>query len=221
MNILAIDVGGSHVKFRLKDQAQATKFTSGPTMTAEQMANQVIAATKDWQYDGVSIGYPGPVLKDKPAAEPANLGEGWTTFDFAAAFHRPVKIINDAAMQALGSYEGGTMLFLGFGTGLGSAMVCEGKVLPMELAHLPFRKHTFETYVGANGLERLGRKKWRIRVLEALEALRAALLPDYVVLGGGNARNIETPPPYCRLGSNKNAFLGGFRLWDNTLESRL
>jgi predicted NBD/HSP70 family sugar kinase len=178
------------------------------------MVAGVLDATADWSYDAVSIGFPGPVMRGQAVCEPHNLGMGWLGFDFAAAFGCPVKLINDAAMQALGSYEGGKMLFLGLGTGLGSAFVVDGKVEPMELAHLPYRKATYEDYVGRRGLKRMGVKKWRRHVLAVVSLLTAALRPEYVVLGGGNARKLKDLPPGCRLGANSNAFEGGFRLWN-------
>ncbi|MDQ6674877.1 MAG: ROK family protein [Chloroflexota bacterium] len=215
MDILAIDVGGTHVKVLASGQKEERKVDSGPTMTAAGMVAAVKAMTSDWKYDAVSLGYPGPVVHDVPFKEPANLGQGWVGFDFAAAFGRPTKIINDAAMQALGSYEGGRMLFLGLGTGLGSAMVVDGVVQPMELAHLPYRKQrTYEQTVGLAALTRWGKKKWRRKVNAVLEELSAALEPDYVVLGGGNVKLLKDLPPKVRLGNNANAFLGGFRLWD-------
>lgn len=168
----------------------------------------------DWKYDAVSIGYPGPVLHGLPVAEPHNLGPGWVGFDYEAAFGCPVKVLNDAAMQALGSYQGGKMLFLGLGTGLGSAMVLNGIVEPMELGHLPYRKGTYEDYVGIRGLDRLGKKKWRQDVADVVAKLIAALEPDDVVLGGGNVKKLKELPPRCRTGDNANAFLGGFRLWE-------
>jgi polyphosphate glucokinase len=182
-------------------------------MTAQQMVDGVKAATSDWQYDVVSIGYPGPVMHHRPISDPVHMGKGWVAFDFRTAFERPVKIINDAAMQALGSYDGGRMLFLGFGTGLGSALIADGMLQPMELGHLPYRKASFEDYVGVRGLERLGKKKWRKRALDVIERMTAALEVDYVVLGGGNAELLNELPPKCRKGANANAFLGGFRLW--------
>lgn len=184
-------------------------------MTAAQMVSEVVQAAEGWEYDVVSIGFPGPVLRDAPVSEPHNLGTGWVGFDFAAAFGLPVKFINDAAMQALGGYEGGRMLFLGLGTGLGSAMIVDGIVEPMELAHLPYRRKTYEDYVGRRGMKRLGKKKWRRCVARVVEVLTAALRPDYVVLGGGNARKLTELPPGCRLGTNANAFRGGFLLWDD------
>lgn len=215
MNVLVVDVGGTHVKYLVSGETKHRKFDSGHDMTAQAMADGVKRGTSDWPYEAVSVGYPGPVLQGRPVAEPANLGSGWVCFDFEAAFGCPVKVINDAAMQALGSYEGGKMLFLGLGTGLGSTMIVEGIVEPMELGHLPYRKHTYEDYVGIRGLERLGKKKWRHAVEDVIEKLTAALLPDYIVLGGGNARELKELPPKCRLGDNANAFAGGFRLWEN------
>ena len=214
MKILVIDVGGTHVKAIATGHRTRVKFASGPEMTARQMVAAVSAATAGWKYDAVSIGYPGPVRHDELMREPYNLGGDWVGFNFKRAFGRPVKIINDAAMQALGSYEGGQMLFLGLGTGLGSAMVARDSVLPMELAHLPYKNgFTYEEYIGLVGLKRLGKKKWRRHVEVIVAQLKAALLADYVVLGGGNARLIEKLPPDSRLGDNANAFRGGFRLW--------
>jgi polyphosphate glucokinase len=185
-------------------------------MTAAQMVSAVASLTADWAYDVVSLGYPGPVVHGAPIKEPANLGPGWVGFDFDAAFGKPTRIINDAAMQALGAYAGGRMLFLGLGTGLGSAMIVDGAVAPMELAHLPYRnRRTYEDYVGLRGLERRGKKKWRREVFAVVAELAAALGPDYVVLGGGNARLLQTLPPNARLGKNADAFAGGFRLWDD------
>jgi polyphosphate glucokinase len=214
MNVLAIDVGGSHVKCLASGQPAPRAFISGPTLTAATMVRRVLALTHDWRYDAVSIGYPGPVMHGAPVREPHNLGKGWVGFDFASAFGRPVKLVNDAAMQALGSYAGGRMLFLGLGTGLGSALIVDGKLEAMELAHLPYRKgRTYEDYVGARGLERLGKKKWRKAVLDVIGELRKALGADYVVLGGGNVRKMKTLPAYVHRGDNSNAFRGGFRLW--------
>jgi polyphosphate glucokinase len=213
MNILVVDVGGTSVKILATGHEEPQKFPSGPALTAEQMVARVLELAGDWQYDVVSIGYPGFVMRGRPVAEPHNLAAGWVGFDFQTAFGRPVKIINDAAMQALGSYRGGKMLFLGLGTGLGSAMVVDGVVEPMELAHLPYRKGTFEDYVGIRGLARKGKKKWRQHVADVVAKLVAALEPDDVVLGGGNVKNLKELPPGCRAGDNANAFLGGFRLW--------
>jgi len=218
MKILAIDVGGSHVKILVSGKRAKLEFSSGPKMTAAQMAATVkkIASEAGWRYDAVSIGYPGPVLHDLPFCEPHNLGAGWVGFDFKRAFGCPVKVVNDAAMQAMGSYEGGRMLFLGLGTGLGSALIVESVLEPLELAHLPFKKGlTYEDYVGEAGLKRFGKKKWRKKVAEVVTALKTAMQADYVVIGGGNARLLKKLPPDARLGANNNAFRGGFRLWQS------
>jgi polyphosphate glucokinase len=214
MNVLVVDVGGTHVKILATGQEEHREFPSGPTLTAEQMVREVTELARDWKYDVVSIGYPGPVLHCRPIAEPHNLAPGWVGFNYGAAFGRLVKVINDAAMQALGSYEGGKMLFLGLGTGLGSTMIVEGIVEPMELGHLPYKKGTYEDYLGLRGLERLGKKKWRHYVAVVVAYLIAALEPDDVVLGGGNVKKLKELPPGCRAGDNANAFLGGFRLWE-------
>jgi polyphosphate glucokinase len=218
-NILVIDVGGTNIKVLATGQKEPVKIPSGPKMTAKKMVKEVRHATKDWNYSVVSIGYPAPVVHGHPLSEPHNLGGGWVGFDFRKAFGRPVKIMNDAAMQALGIYRGGRMLFLGLGTGLGSAMIVDGIVEPMEVAHLPFKKgRTFEDYLGIRGLKRLGKKKWRRYVALIAEQLKNALEADYVVLGGGNAKLLKTLPPGCRLGDNATAFTGGFRLWDEAEE---
>jgi polyphosphate glucokinase len=214
MNILVIDVGGTHVKILASGEKEKREIESGPEMTARQMVSTVKHLARDWKYDRVSIGYPGPVAHDQPMAEPHNLGKGWKGFDFATAFKLPVKVINDAAMQALGSYEGGKMLFLGLGTGLGSTLIIDGVVEPMELAHLPYNKATYEDYVGARALEESGKKAWRKHVADVVESLVAAFQPDDVVLGGGNAKKLKELPPLCRLGDNANAFKGGFRMWE-------
>jgi predicted NBD/HSP70 family sugar kinase len=214
--ILVVDVGGTHIKMTATGRRTRLKAPSGPGLTPSQMVAAVCAATAGWKYDAVSIGYPGPVIHGLPVREPHNLGGGWVGFDFKKAFGCPVKIINDAAMQALGSYEGGRMLFLGLGTGLGSALVVEGVVEPMELAHLPYKKRTYEDYAGLAGLKRLGKKKWRRHVEDIVALLKTALQADYVVLGGGNARLLDKLPPGARLGDNTNAFRGGFRLWKKT-----
>ncbi len=212
--VLAIDVGGSHVKLRLSGQKSVRQFVSGPELTPSRMVACVHRLSGDWVYDVISIGYPGIVLHGKIAAEPHNLGHGWVGFDFRTAFGRPTRVINDAAMQAIGSYEGGRMLFLGLGTGLGSALIVDGAVESMELAHLNFKKgKTYEHYVGDEGRRRLGSKKWQRAVWQIVEQLKTALEADYVVLGGGNARKLEKLPEGARLGSNDFAFLGGFRLW--------
>ncbi len=212
--VLTVDVGGSHVKVLLSSGGERRRFDSGHALTAQQMVDGVKGVTGDWAYDVVSVGVPAPVRDDRVLSEPVNLGGGWVDFDFEQAFGKPTKLVNDAAMQALGSYDGGKMLFLGLGTGLGSALVVDGTVEPLELAHLPFRKATFEDYVGERGRERLGKKKWREAVAETVERLTAAVEADYVVLGGGNAKKLGELPPNSRLGANENAFLGGFRLWD-------
>ncbi|HYT93801.1 MAG TPA: ROK family protein, partial [Gemmataceae bacterium] len=185
MKVLVVDVGGTHVKLLATGQDEPRKFDSGPALTPEQLVVGVKQAAADWEYEAISIGYPGPVRRGQPFGEPPNLGPGWVGFDFEDAFGRPVKLTNDAAMQAMGSYEGGKMLFLGLGTGLGSALILDGVLAPMELGHLPYRKRTFEDYVGVRGLQRLGRKKWRRCVEDVVARLTAALLPEYVVLGGG------------------------------------
>jgi polyphosphate glucokinase len=197
-------------------QTEPRRMNSGPKLTAAQMVEGVKGMTADWEYDVVSLGYPGQVVHNMPAHDPINLGPGWIGFDYAAAFGRPIKIINDAAMQALGSYAGGSMLFIGLGTGLGSAMIVDGRLEPMELGHLPYKKKlTYEDFAGQRGLKRLGRKKWRQEVAESIEIFRKALQPDYIVLGGGNAKLMKQLPPDVRLGDNANAFIGGFRLWED------
>jgi polyphosphate glucokinase len=211
--VLVIDVGGTAVKILATGQSESRSFLSGPALTPRQMVSRVKKLAADWTYDVVSIGYPGPVLHGRPMAEPHNLARGWIGFDFAEAFGLPVKIVNDAAMQALGSYKGGKMLFLGLGTGLGSALIVEGIVAPMELAHLPYKKGTYEDYVGRVGLERNGEKEWKRHVSDAVKHLIAALRPDDTVIGGGNVRRLGALPPHCRQGDNANAFRGGFQLW--------
>jgi polyphosphate glucokinase len=214
MTILVIDVGGTHIKLRAQGQDEVRKCPSGPTMTPTEMIAKVTEATADWSYDRVTIGYPGPVVDDVIQQEPVNLGKGWLGFNFVEALKRPVKLVNDAAMQALGSYDGGRMLFLGLGTGLGSALVYNNFLLPMELGHLPYKKGlTFEDYVGQAGLKRLGRRKWINAVFDVVERLRHAFMADYIVLGGGNVKKLDELPPACRMGDNSNAFLGGVRLW--------
>jgi polyphosphate glucokinase len=220
MNVLAIDVGGTHVKILATGQKVRREFPSGPKMTAKLMVAQVKELAKDWKYDVVSIGYPGPVILNRLVSEPHNLAKGWVGFNFEAAFKCPVKLMNDAAMQALGSYKRGKMLFLGLGTGLGSTLIVDGNVEPMELAHLPYRKATYEDYVGLRGLEKYGKKKWRLYVADVIKLLSAAFEPDEVVLGGGNVKKLKRLPPHCRAGDNANAFLGGFRLWQQTGKSQ-
>ena len=216
MNILVIDVGGRHVKILATGQSESRKFNSGPKLNAKRMVRGVKELAQDWNYGVVTIGYPGLVLRGRLVAEPHNLAHGWVGFDYEAALERPVRIINDAAMQALGSYQGGKMLFLGLGTGLGSTLIVDGIVEPMELGHLPYRKGTYEDYVGHRGLKRLGKKKWREAVSDVVARLVAALVPDEVVLGGGNVKKLKKLPPGCRVGDNANAFLGGFRVWEES-----
>jgi polyphosphate glucokinase len=211
---LVVDVGGSHVKVLATDQPERRRADSGPDLTAARMVDSARELAADWTWDCVSVGVPSPVHGGRVAAEPVNLGKGWVGFDYAAAFGKPTRVVNDAAMQALGSYEGGRMLFLGLGTGLGSALVADGFVQPMELGHLPYKKATFEDYVGSAGLGKRGKRRWRLDVADVVAKLSAALEPEYVVLGGGNARKLDALPPNARLGSNENAFTGGFRLWD-------
>jgi predicted NBD/HSP70 family sugar kinase len=218
-SILVIDVGGTNVKVFATGQKQPVKFPSGPKMTPQKMVKEVLKATSGWKYTVVSIGYPGPVIHGHPLSEPHNLASGWVGFDFKKAFGRPIKIVNDAAMQALGIYHGGKMLFLGLGTGLGSAMIVDGVLAPMEVAHLPYKKgRTYEDYLGIRGLERLGKKSWRRHVAKVVEQLKGALEADYVVLGGGNSKLLKTLPPGCQLGDNSTAFTGGLRLWDDPAE---
>ena len=217
MKILVVDVGGTHVKLASSHHRERREFTSGPRLTPKQMMEGIRKAASDWTYQVVSMGYPGVVLHGRIAREPHNLGSGWPAFDFRRAFGKPIKIVNDAAMQALGSYRGRSMLFLGLGTGLGSAMIVDGVLLPMELAHLPYRKErTYEEYLGILGLKRLGRKKWRRHVWDVVERLRSALEVDYVVLGGGNARLLKKCPKGVYLGNNRHSVVGGLRLWRPT-----
>jgi polyphosphate glucokinase len=216
MRVLVIDVGGNNIKVKIQDCEQIRKHRSGPDLTPARMVHAVHVITDGWPYDVVSLGYPGPVKQGSIVKEPVNLGPGWVDFDFHEAFQKPTKIVNDAAMQALGSYEGGRMLFLGLGTGLGSTLIADGTLSPMELGHLPYKKRrTFEQYVGELGLQRLGRKKWIRAVFDVVRRLQDALLPDYVVLGGGNVKKLNELPPNCKLGGNEHAFLGGVRLWQD------
>jgi predicted NBD/HSP70 family sugar kinase len=215
MNVLVLDVGGTNVKLAVTGQQEGRKVPSGPDLTPQQMVERVRDAVKDWEFGAISVGFPAPVVRGQIQLEPKNLAPGWLGFDIAAAFGKPVKVINDAAMQALGSYEGGRMLFLGLGTGLGSALIIDNTVTPLELAHLPYRKkRTYEDYLGEHGLRRLGRKKWQRFVEDVVARLKAAFVVDYVVLGGGNAKKLLRLPPHARAGDNRNAFLGGFRLWE-------
>jgi polyphosphate glucokinase len=220
MRVLVVDIGGTHVKVLATGQREPREFSSGPTLTAAQMVDGVKKVAAEWAYDAVSIGFPGPVLHGRPLAEPRHLGGGWVGFDYQSAFGRPVKLINDAAMQALGGYRGGKMLFLGLGTGLGSTMIVDGIVEPMELGHLPYRDGTFEEYVGLHGLHAHGLEQWRRDVEDVVARLIAALEPDDVVLGGGDVHQLATLPPGCRAGDNANAFVGGFRLWERARVKR-
>ncbi len=215
MNILVVDVGGSHVKVCATGAKRARRFKSGPSMTVDAMVRGVQELASDWNYQALSIGYPGVVLHGRPVAEPRNLAPGWVRFDFESAFGRPVKVMNDAALQALGSYRSGKLLFLGLGTGLGSAMVVDGNVEAMELGHLPYRNSTYEHYVGRRGLRHMGKKKWRRSVRRVVGLLTAALEPTDVVIGGGNVAKLKKLPAGCRRGANANAFVGGFRLWED------
>jgi polyphosphate glucokinase len=219
--VLVIDVGGSHVKTLATGQTESRRVASGSQMRAEEMVDAVKELADGWEWEVVSIGVPSPVHGGRVAVEPINLGGGWVGFDFAAAFAKPVRVVNDAAMQALGSYDNGKMLFLGLGTGLGSALVSDGLVQPMELGHLPYRKATFEDYVGEAGFKRRGKKRWREDVADVVAMLSAALEPDYVVVGGGNASKLGELPLGVRVGGNDNAFVGGFRLWDPHAPARI
>jgi predicted NBD/HSP70 family sugar kinase len=213
---LVLDVGGTHVKGLATGQNEPFKFESGKEMTPEKMVAMVKTAAAKWNYSRISIGYPGPVVDGSPLLDPFNLGPGWVRFDFEKAFGCPVKLINDAAMQAMGSYEGGRMLFLGLGTGLGTAMIIDGKLEPLELAHLTYKKGlTFEDFVGIRGLQKYGKKRWRKYVRDVVQQLSHALATDYVVIGGGNSRLLDTLPEGSRLGENANAFKGGLRLWED------
>jgi polyphosphate glucokinase len=214
VKILVIDIGGSHVKMLATHKRTPIKLPSGPDLTPAAMTSAVLKATADWEYDVVSIGYPGPVANNRPTVDPVNLGPGWVKFNYERAFKLPVKMVNDAAMQALGSYDGGRMLFLALGTGLGTTLVRDGVVVPLEVAHLPYKKgKSYEDFVGAGGLKRLGLKRWTRHVTTVTELLLAALTSEYAVLGGGNVRLLEELPPNCRRGSNLNAFRGGYLLW--------
>jgi polyphosphate glucokinase len=222
MKVLVIDIGGTNVKVASTDRRDSIKIASGPTMTAAIMAQQVLAATQNWNYDGISIGYPGPVVHDHPLAEPHNLAAGWIDFPYQKVFGKPIRFINDAAMQALGGYRGGRMLFLGTGTGLGSAMIFDGVVIPLELAHLPYKKgRTYEEYIGAAGLHLRGKKRWRKSVLDIIRRFQIALICDYILLGGGNAKLMKNLPPHVILGANSNAVEGGLRLWQNPDELKI
>ncbi|HEV2289882.1 MAG TPA: ROK family protein [Candidatus Acidoferrales bacterium] len=215
LRVLAIDVGGTHVKILATGEHEERKLNSGLAMTPQKMTRDVKRLAEDWKYDVVSIGYPGPIVHGQVLRDPYNLGHGWVGFHFRKAFGHPVKLMNDAAMQALGSYRGGRMLFLGLGTGLGSAMIVDGIVEPMEIAHLPYKKdRTYEDYIGLRGLQRHGKKKWRRYVADIVERLKLAMEPDYVIIGGGNAKKLKELPPGAELGDNRNAFRGAFRMWE-------
>ena len=214
MNVLVVDVGGTHVKILATGKKAKREFASGSKLTAPKMVSRVRKLAQDWSYQAVSIGYPGPVLHNRPVAEPRNLGGGWMGFNFEEEFKRPTRIVNDAAMQALGSYRSGKMLFLGLGTGLGSTLIADGTLEPMELGHLPYKKGTYEDYVGARGLRQFGKKKWRQHVADVVARLIAAVEPTDVVIGGGNVGKLKELPPGCRAGDNSNAFTGGFRMWE-------
>jgi polyphosphate glucokinase len=220
MKILVVDVGGTHVKCASTDHPTPSEYASGPQLTAADMVNQVLKLTRTWRYEAVSIGYPGVVAGGRPLRDPQNLGQGWVGFDYAAAFGRPVRILNDAVMQALGNYSGGKMLFLGLGTGLGTALIVDGVIVPMELGHLQWRKdRDYEYYIGDHGRKRLGEKKWRAKVEEVVSDFRKAMQPDEIVLGGGNARRLKRLPDNTRLGDNLAAFQGGLRFWDDQARS--
>jgi polyphosphate glucokinase len=218
MKVLVIDIGGTNIKIASTDVRVPIKIPSGPTLTAKMMVDDVLNATKGWEYDCITLGYPGPVNHDAPVAEPHNLAPGWIDFPYAEAFKKPHRFINDAAMQALGGYKGGRMLFLGTGTGLGSAIIVDGTIIALELAHLPYKKGlTYEQYIGLAGLERRGKKRWRKSVLDIVERLQAAMVCDYVLLGGGNAKLMKELPPHVILGANSNAIDGGIRLWESEI----
>lgn len=217
LDVLVIDIGGTNVKIKCTGHTEEKKFPSGPKMTPKMMVDGVKKLSQGWHYDVVSIGCPTLIIRGKPKKEPVNLGKGWIDFNYEAAFERPVKIINDATMQALGDYQGGRMLFLGLGTGLGATMIEEGTVIPLEIAHLPYKKSTFENHVSSRFLEKQGKKKWRQEVLKVIEIFQAALEPEEIVIGGGNAKLLEEAPEGCRLADNSNAFIGGFRLWEHPM----
>jgi polyphosphate glucokinase len=213
--VLAVDVGGRHVKMLASGEKLPREFASGPTLTAAEMVAQAVELTRDWQFDVVALGVPAQVAAGRVVHEPVNLGPGWRGFDYEGGFGKPTRIVNDAVMQALGSYDGGRMLFLGLGTGLGSAMIVDGVIEPMELGHLPFRKKTYEDYVGRAGRKKLGRERWEKTVRKVVEGFKAALEPDYIVIGGGLADDLGDLPDGVRRGNNANAFTGGFRLWED------
>jgi polyphosphate glucokinase len=220
MKVLVIDIGGNSVKVLVTGETEPRKFPSGPTLTPRQMVSAVLKLTDDWHYGAVSIGVPSRVRNNRVVSEPVNLGQGWINFDFAKAFGQPVEVINDAAMQALGSYRSGKMLFLGLGTGLGSALIVDGHIMPMELGHLPYKDGTYETYLGLRGLKRLGITKWRASVHHVVTKFISALELDDVVIGGGNVSKLDKLPPGCRVGDNALAFRGGFLLWEGNRRPR-
>ncbi|HEY2588180.1 MAG TPA: ROK family protein [Tepidisphaeraceae bacterium] len=217
MKVLVIDIGGTNVKMLVTGKDAPRRFPSGPKLTPDRMVEEVLAATHDWDYEAVSIGYPGPTLAGQPITDPVNLGPGWMGYDFEAAFRLPVRLINDAAIQALGSYNGGKMLFVGLGTGLGATVIMDGAIQALEIGRFQYKKRTLEYYLGNGGRKRQGQKKWRRQVDDVLQRLIAALKPDDVVIGGGNAKKLDPLPPGTRAGSNANAFLGGFRLWEGEM----
>jgi polyphosphate glucokinase len=219
--VLAVDVGGSHVKALTSNRKERRRFVSGPSLTAAEMVEGTLKVVDGWRWSAVTVGIPAPVRGGKVVSEPVNLGDGWVGFDYEAAFGKPTQVVNDAVMQAVGSYQGGRMLFLGLGTGLGSAMISDGVIEPLELGHLPYRKKTFEDYVGERSLKKRGKKKWTKDVFDAVARLSAAMEPDEIVLGGGGVDELEELPEGCRRGENENAFLGGFRLWDPDWMSNL
>ncbi|MGD9895747.1 MAG: ROK family protein [Candidatus Methylacidiphilaceae bacterium] len=219
MKVLAIDIGGRNVKLLATGQKRPRKIPSGPAFTPQHLVARLPEVVTGWPFEAISIGYPGPVAGGRPAAEPRNLGSGWVEFDFERAFGTPVKLVNDAAMQAWGSYAGGRMLFLGLGTGLGTALILDGLLHPLEASHLPYKKGlTYEEILGDAGLSRLGRKRWREEVRCVVKLFREAFQVDYLVVGGGNRKLLKSLPPYVRLGDNSFAFLGGFRLWEEAAE---
>ena len=219
MNVLVIDIGGTHVKVASTEQPVPLKIVSGPQMTAKQMAKEVLEATREWNYDAITIGYPGPVENDRPLLEPHNLAPGWVDFPYQKVFAKPVRFMNDAAIQALGGYRGGKMLFLGIGTGLGSTLIYDNTLIPLELAHLPYRNgKTYEEVIGLAGLKRRGVKRWRKSVLDVVDRLRAAFVVDYVLLGGGNAKLVDKLPKDVLLGANSNAIAGGIAVWQPPAE---
>lgn len=215
--VLVIDIGGSNVKFKVFGATEKRRFKSGPGLTPARMVKETLAMTRDWHFDVVSIGFPGPVTAGKPVGLPQHLGRGWAGFDFQQRFRKPVKIVNDAAMQALGSYQGGRMLFIGLGTGFGSALVTNDIIIPLELCNLPYSKgRSIETYLGKSALKTMGKQKWQIIVHDVVALLKVSFLADTIVIGGGNAKHLDKPLPHgAKLGHNENALLGGHRLWDS------